>query len=363
MNDRIEVKISGLNLTRLIKKIIAENIMIENLVHKNKSVKFIVHESEFEKLKKICAFENKKIEIVNKTGFKSILKRVPYLFGAIVAITICFAYMFSFSSIVHGIDIELNGEIEYNLSSVKTTLSQNGVVAGMRRGSVNTKDIENMLLLKVDDIEACTVRLSGGRLQVVIYPLIKKFEPNTENLISGYSGIILNAEAYSGKLKVKAGDIVKVGDVLIENDGGAEGKVQAKVYFTSSRIYNEKQTEINYTGRYIAEKEYYLKNKLLFKKTNSIEFSKYLVKKCDFYLMSNFFIPLSCREIRYYEIEVNEKIVPFENVESEIKNQLYLEAKTSIPENVEEGTITYSVVREGTYVRIDCFIETVIDLI
>ena len=65
----------------------------------------------------------------------------------------------------------------------------------------------------------------------------------------------------------------------------------------------------------------------------------------------------------FLEVEIKNKVVPFEVVEEKVKKDTYAQALSRVPANAEMGAVTYSVVTEKNYTRIDCFIETVIDLI
>ena len=50
-------------------------------------------------------------------------------------------------------------------------------------------------------------------------------------------------------------------------------------------------------------------------------------------------------------------------VEEKLKQETYSQALALIPALAEEENVTYSIVTEKNYTRIDCFIETIIDII
>lgn len=359
----IEIKIYGLNLARLINKLLSCGVIIQNLVTKKKLIKFKIFQSDLEKLDKVCKSERKSYKIVSKTGPFEYIKRVPYLIGTLVALVICFSYIFSFSSFVFVVDAVCSNNENYDMSEVNSVLRKNEIVVGMRRKDVDISEIQTTLLLMIDDIEACTVELCGGKLKVSVFASTEKYEISTENVVSLYNAVIVSAECYVGTLKVKAGDVVQVGDVLIENNGdGAMGKILAKVYFTSTKIYNSNQQEIVQTGNYQVSRTYTIFGKNLSNDNFECKFTHYLEKNCVFYLMRNFFLPIVCTEKIYYETEIVEKTIPFDDVKEEIYADLYDEARSLLPESATESGTTYSVVTEGTYTRVDCFIETILNI-
>ena len=74
-------------------------------------------------------------------------------------------------------------------------------------------------------------------------------------------------------------------------------------------------------------------------------------------------IPIKIEEIIYEQYEIQEEILKFENVENELKKNLYNEVIKKIPSSAEIKNISYSVVRDGGLVRLDCFVEAIVDLI
>ncbi len=359
----VQIKISGLNLSRLVNRLITKNVCITNLVTKKKYIKFYISENELSILNEVCKSEHKFYIILKKNGVKEFFARLPYFLGTVLALVISYAYLYSIGSIVVNINIDYRSEVGYDISKVQKVLKDNGVVSGINKTKFSSSELEHMLMLSVDDIEGCTVKYSGSNLNILVFPARVQNENLNNNLYSKYDGVIISAEAYAGDLKVKAGDIVRAGDILIENNKGAVGKIQAKVYFTSTQIYNENQQEMLYTGNYQINKKYTICSKIRFEKAKPCTFSQFTTKKCGFYVNNNFFLPIYCEETIYYEVEIKDKVVPFEENEARLKEETYKEAQSKIPADAEIGVTTYSVVKEGSYTRIDCFIEAKINLV
>ena len=135
------------------------------------------------------------------------------------------------------------------------------------------------------------------------------------------------------------------------------------MYFVSTKIYNQKQVEKQKIGKYLTFRDYKIFSKKVIKTQKPHDFTKYLVEKCNFYLTDNYFIPIVCEEFRFYEINLIEKVVPFSVVEEKIKKELYDEVACQIKNKDDIKNVTYSVVLEGDYTRVDCYAECEIDIL
>lgn len=362
MKDYVNVKITGLNLLRLIDKLVEKNVCITGLKVKTNQVRFSIEEDKLPILDNVCKKEHKFYQIIYKNGFKQLISRVPYFLGTIVALILIFSYFFAYSLFVINVDVSYSSNLSYDLTPVNELLEKNGIVPGMRKSKYKISEIQNMILIGIDNVEGCEVRYNGGNLSICIYPATERYEVSTENIYSKFDGIIIEAEVYSGNLKVKKGDIVKEGDILIENDNGASGNITAKVYFTATQIYNQNRQKIIYTGNEYKVKDFCIASNFWIYGKNNCNFTTFLVEEKNYYVGKNLFLPILCKETIFKEIEIQEEIVPFESVEEEVKSSLYEEAKTKINSESEITNVTYSIVNEGDYTRIDCYIEAIVRL-
>lgn len=357
------VKITGLNLTRIIDKLVQNGVCAENVKLKTNVLKFKIHEKDLKYLKKVCRTEHKIYKIIYTGGLKNIVTRIPYFFGFVLALIISVSYLFSFDIFIHTVNVDCVSESPYDLNEVEQLLIDNNVKAGVKKTDIDIHELEKLINLKIDDISNCVVEMIGGSLNIAIYPAKLKAEINKENLYSNYNGVITKIECNQGKTKCKIGDVVKVGDLLIESCDGANGKIFAKVYFVETKIYNQKQIKKQKTGRSEIFNNYKICKINLNKMQKQCSFSEYLIEKCDFCLNDKFFIPITCEQIKFYEVELLEEIIPFEFVENDIKNELMNDVKRKIGEDKQINNVTYSVVSEGDFTRVDCYAECEIDIL
>lgn len=363
MSQDVRVKIYGLNLSRLINRLINEGVLINKINIKDKFILFSIRCVDLNILDKICKLEHKKYEIVKRYKIGGSIKKVPYLFGSIFAFVIIFCYMFSIGLHINDVCVFNETNLDYDLKKIEKFLSDNQIESGVNKNILNSKNIESLILKNFDDLFGCTVEIEGNLLSVKIYPIAKKYEIGKQDIFSKYDAVVTKVDIFAGDSNVKVGDLVKQNDLLIKNNNGADGEIYGKVYFNSSKIYNQKKQNIVYSGNVQSFKTIKLFNKILYKQENNCNYSKYLTKKCDFYLTDKYIIPIICEEVFYFECEISEEIVPFEKVENDFKQKLYEETIMKIPQDAEIIKTTYSVIQEGDYTRVDCFVETIISLI
>ena len=358
----VRIKISGINLVRIIDKLVEKNVLINNVVLKKTILKFSINEKDIQILDKICKTEKKFYKIIYKNGLKQLFYNLPYAFSTIIVVLIYAIYFYCSSLFISSVNVCFKSNSSYDISAVQNLLATNGVVSGAVKKDNKISDIKNLIMLNIDSVEDCVVEYAGRNLNITIFPATLKNENKTDNIYALYDGVVEIAEVYKGDLKVKVGDIVKKGDLLIENNNGASGKVVGKVYFSATKIYNENQQEIVYSGKEYIVNDYGICNKILIFGKNQCNFSNYLVEKCSFFINKNLFLPVFCQQTKYLEIEIINKTIPFSEVCEKIKEQAFLEAKQNVLDDSLISNVTYSIVSEDNYTRVDCFIETKINL-
>lgn len=358
----LKIKIEGLNNSKIINALISDGVYIKNLSEKVRYTTFEILQEDEKKLKSICKKFHKKYEVVSRFKIINILKKSKFYFGFILSMVLVFALIFSFNLYVYKVNLVVGSYTKIDLSNIEKILDDNKIASGMLKSDLDTKHLQD-LILKEENIAGCEIVKRGGILDIVIYPATKKEEKKTENIYSKFNAVISKIDVFAGKSNLKIGDIVRKGDLIIENDNGADGEILGKVYYSDYLIYNENQVLQQETGRILVENKLMLFNKILSKSKKITAFSNYLEEKCVFSVSENLFIPLSFVKVKYKEIEYVEKIVPFESVEEKLKNELY----NSILEKLENkdtiSSVSFSVVKENNLTRLDCFIECEIDLV
>lgn len=359
----IRVKIYGMNLARIINGLVNKGVFLSDVLIKEKYVIFSLKEKDKSVLDRICKIERKRYRVIHKSRLQNLIYKLTYCFGSVIALSIVLMYMLSYNFFIFKVNIINDSFDVYDLSRVKVVLANNGIVSGISRWKYSSREIENVLLTNLQDIQGCSVDFDGAYLNVKIYPSKKNYENKSIDLISRYDGVVTSVDVYSGMANCRVGDVVKVGDVLIKSDEDANGLIFGKVYFSATKIYNRNIQKQIFTGRYELFRNFYLFNKSLINGQNRCTFANYLIKKCDFYINDNFILPIKCESIYCFEYDIVEEVVEFEKVENSIKKELYDEVMKKIPHGSAIYNTYYSIVTEGDFTRVDCYVESVVSLI
>lgn len=363
MVEKIKIKIYGFNLKQVISYLIDKGVLVCDLKIKSKYIIFVINSKDKLVLDKYCEVYKKQYQILKSLSFKETVKNLRFKFGMVVALILVVCYVLSFNWLVFDINIDNKTNVDFDLSLVRKVLNDNGIKEGSFIGKNFNKQIEDVIINNIENIAGCSVEFNGGKLNLTIVPESKKIINNQKQLFSKYDAIITDIDVFSGDEKFVVGDVVKKGDLIVDSNDVVNAKIYGNVYFSSSYLHNRINQKIKYTGKYIVNKEISLFNKILFKTHNINQFSNYLTKKCDFYIMENYLFPIKCQSEYVFEYELLEEVVEFEEVENDLKEKLYKEVSLNIPKNAKILNTYYSVVKDGNLTRLDCFIEANVSLI
>lgn len=361
MTGTIRVKIEALNAGTIVNKLIDSGVYIKNLKEKSKYVIFEIDEKDETSLKKICKRFHRRYEIISKNNLVNCLRRLKYCFGFMVAVTIMSIFLFTSNLYIYKINVSVSSDNNFDLEKINKLLKENDIISGVQKKDIDVDKLQNLIVSTQDNVSGCEIKQNGGILDIVIYPGLLKENVSKENIYSKFNAIITDIEIYAGKTNLKVGDLVKEGDLLIENNNGAAGKIIGKIYLSDYIIYNENQYQKVKTGNVIKKRSVSIFNKNLTKLTKFDSFSNFFEENCVFYVSKNLFLPIQIIETTYSEFELKDVIVPFESQEESLKNKLY---NSLVQKAYDEKitNVTYSVAQENNLVRLDCFIECEIDL-
>lgn len=363
MKNEVKIKIEGFNLNRIIDYLISKNILLTNLKINKKLMTFFIKKCDLIWLDKICKFEHKRYLILHEFGVVNFLKSLHNYLGCFLAIIVTVIYIYSFGSRIFKINILNSSQINFDLNLVADYLKRKDIDVGVNKYNISNKKLENEIVNNIDGVSGCFVGFNGGVLNVEIYPKNPKEEVNKIGLYSKFDAVISEIDVYSGSSNYSVGDVVKLGDLIVSSNENVDAKVKGKVYFSSTKIYNQRKQNKVFSGKYTLLRNVNLFNINLIKSRNTCNYSKYLEKNCVFYLFDKYLIPIKINETYCFEYDILEEFVEFEKVETEIKKQLYDEVILKIPEKAEIENCTYSIVKEGDLVRIDCYVEAIVDLV
>ena len=359
------LKIKGLNLDNLLNILYSRKIAISNIKKEEGDLHVMsvrIKKSDYLRAMSDRVFDNFDVCVVKRHGLENFLFRLFSLSGAIIGTLFSILVGVDLSGKVWDIDININGEYDAALlSSIEQTLLASGVQIGKRIEGISFYDLSQEIIRTSSEISTATVEKDGTKLTVKVY-LISS-EHKSGDLFSIRNGIVKDVLIGTGEPAVKVGDVVKEGDLLIKADksGNAVGSVLASVYYMSTVMHDENVVEIKPTGR--VERF----NSLSFfglniGDENKIEY-KYKLLSTKTLPFNNFFLPIFKVTKTYIELKECVTFVPFENVEEKIKNQAKNLAMQNVNSACQIVNIDYNIIREGSLVKVDCFVETIENIV
>ena len=312
----VNVTVEGFFTERFINNCINNKIFLWNLKRKSSTLLTVnVTVNGFKKIHKIARKTKCKVKINSKKGLPIILhryrKRKIFLF-LLIPITLLI-----FISSTYIWNIEIIGLENIDHLELLTQLNEEGVAVGKRKSNINNENVINSIRLKRKDVAWLSINTKGTNVIVTVVEAKEKPEIIDEDeycdIIATEQGLITKITADKGTAKVKVGDIVKKGEVLI---GGymqgkytdmryvhAKGKVNAKVWYT-------KNIKSGFT-REISEETGVVENKYsininnfkinLYKTLPNFENYDTINETNKIKLFSNFYLPIEITKTAFVE--------------------------------------------------------------
>lgn len=257
---RILVEIKIVNSERLLNIFWAENIRVYKV--KRKDVATLILEIDYLNYGEIRDIVEKlggRINIIKSNGLVFFLgnlkKKISLAVGAVLFLCI----IYYLSTYIWAIEVEVQKNIPP--FEVRKQLSSLGIKPGISKNSIDVKEVEKQLENISSEILWLRVRIEGSTLKVVVEEKInppQQAEYQYGNLVATMEGEIKRVYTFAGRTKVKSGQLVKAGDIVIEGIDGSEGGeyilpprgiVIANTFYEKSMNVKVKGTTLERSGR------------------------------------------------------------------------------------------------------------------
>ena len=174
------------------------------------------------------------------------------------------AGLYLLSSFIWTVRVEGNERLE--TTDLLSACEDMGVKPGVWKRGVDTAEITNRLLVQFSDISWVSVSIKGTDVTIKLAETIEKAERIDRetpcDIVASADGVIVQITAERGTPKVKPGDVVKKGDVLISSElliglegeeqhteyTAAEGAVTARIWQRLTEELPLQYEEIQYSG-------------------------------------------------------------------------------------------------------------------
>ena len=207
--------------------------------------------ADFFKMPPLLKKTGTKVHVVKKKGlpfyFPFIKKRIIFFVGVII----CLALLNYVTDYVWA--IEYIGNLQVSDDELSDFLEQESIHYGMKKSSINCEDKEKRLRETFQNVTWTSIYFEGTKLFIEIKENEKsepvQIETRGTNIIANEAGTITSIVTRNGIPKVKAGDTVEKGQVLVA--GGVP-------------VYDESQTIVNYQI-YDADADIYIRTPIEYK--------------------------------------------------------------------------------------------------
>jgi similar to stage IV sporulation protein len=348
----IILEINGLNIERFINDCLKNNIFFNSINRKNKNTLICNVDIVFQKrLEDILYKYNIKFIIKKERNIIHFNRLMLSRLSIIIAIIINFTFILIFSNFLWRIDI--NGCERVQKDAIIKLVQDCGYHLGTNIKDIDCNKLENYILSNNDDLSMISIIKCGSSLFINLKEKIYDSEADSKIIKPIYakkSGVITKIELVQGTSLVKVGQVIKVGDKLIDDkiidtNGivrpmNAIGKVYADTFIVGSVDFIKSSQKFERTGNIQSIKIMSLGNSYLgnIKKPN---FEYYEVENNKISIFQNLLIPLKLNKINYYEIKKLDVIRDF----NKEKDLLIKESKYKAYEQIKSN---FNIVSEKT---------------
>lgn len=343
----VYVSVEGFFIERFINICRSKNIILQELHRENNTyIKFKLLKSDFKDIRHIAKRAKCKVKIEKKIGIPFIINRYRKRKIFAVAILVIAIFIFILTKFIWNIEVQGNENI--SKEEVLEIAKEYGISIGTYKGKIDVQKISNLIRLERDDFAWVGISIQGTNVIITVKDSIDKPEIIDKtavcNIVANKKSVISKIIVQNGTARVKVGDEVNEGDLLVE--GIMEGKytedrfVHAEATVYGKSIYEKEKKEGFVQNQKVKTGNIEHKNKICINNFK-INFNKG-VSKFENYdtimetkkirLFSIFYIPIEIQkttneefkleEKSYQEEELKEKIVS--ELESELEEEFHL---------------------------------------
>jgi len=339
------VSVEGFFIEKVINKCKKDKINLMSLRRKSSTlITAQINVNSFKDFSRIVKKNKCRLKIQGKKGLPFLIRKYKKRKIFVISLIIFLLVMFSLSRFIWNIEITGNNNVSDEV--LIKILESEGLKIGSLKKNVNLEDIVNKIRMERSDVSWVGIKIVGTNavIEIVETGEIPEVVDEEEhcNIVATKDAMIDSISAQNGTLKVKKGDIVKAGTILIA--GEMEGKytgtryvhsmgtIIGKVWYREkARAYYKQKINIQ-TGK--VENKYSIKvNNFVINFFKSLsKFEKYDTIRTDkkLKISSNFYVPFVFEKNTNYEIKEEE----IEYSKDEAKEQAINKARERLKEKI-----------------------------
>ncbi len=371
----VRVEIEGFFIQRFINLCISKGIYLDDTKHINRTkIVSNISKNDFRSICKIAKQTKCKIKIIKKGGIPFIVhkyrKRKIFLIMLSALLILCF-------SITRFIwNIEIKGVENIKESEIIKLLNDNNIKLGIRKSKIKSEELVNEIRLLRDDIAWVGAKVKGTNLIIEIVEAEKKpeivDETKINNIISDKKGVVTRINVQSGTARVKVGDEIEKGTLLVEGvmegkytgvrNVNSRGDIYAKITYTKQGKAKLNDVEKKLTGNEYNQYRIYFNNFKINLNKGVSNFKNYdtIESKKKFRIFSNYYLPIEFEKVTYKEIKKENKNYTVEEITNKLKEKLEKDILSNLKNNYEnfiDSSSNVEVNSNEVTVIVNCVVE------
>jgi len=344
------IKVEGLTLERFLNLAATNDIYLWDINRIDYTILEMKATIEgFRALKEIVNKVGCRVEIVEKKGLPFIIYKLRYRKMLGVGFILFFAIIILLSSIIW--DIEINGNEKVKDEDILLLLEEEKIKNGIIKYKIDKDYIERLLLNEFDVLSFASVEIKGTKLIIELkerdLPPENIDEDIPVNIVASKKGIIEKVIARDGRPRVRKGDVVEKGDVLISGIFSdeysenrilvhAEGEVLARTLYSYKVEEPIIKTIKEETGRVFERKELKIGKRGIQFIKGDIPFEDYVESTEEMKILNmNIDLPFKLLIHKYKEVETREIKQDIELIKNSNHIKAVEELNKQLPSDVE----------------------------
>lgn len=216
LSGYLVISVQGDNTEKFINLCIKNGLVLWDIRQSGKEARLNVHIEDFYEMRPLAKKTGCRLRIVKKAGAPFLLHRLFKRRGFALGVVFFIVSLYVMSSFVWHITVQGNETIEE--TRILELAEQLGIKRGVLKSSLDTERLANEMTLLEDDIGWVNFTLQGTRLVIEVAEKTKLPMGNHQpvNIVAAKDGLVEDVLIVMGEPRVKPGDTVSKGDLLVE---------------------------------------------------------------------------------------------------------------------------------------------------
>ena len=333
----INIIVEGFFIEKFLNICSNRKIFLKDLHRENNTyIKINILKSDFREIMSIAKKTKCRVKINKKSGIPFIISKYRKRKVFAIAVLVIAIFIFMMTKFIW--NIEVIGNEKISKEEIIDLVKMQGISIGKFKKSINIEEVCNNIRIERQDLSWIGIEIKGTNAIVTVEERIEKPEIIDKNeicnIVASKDAIISKMIVQSGTARVKEGDKVKKGDLLVEGvmegehsgirNVHSEANIFGKNYFEKEKKENFVQIETVKTGKEENKNEICINNFKINLNKGVSNFKNYdtIVSSKKLKLFSNFYLPIEIIKTTNIELSNVQKTYSEEELKQKLEQEL-----------------------------------------